>query len=76
MLSASRPPVWRWNVAACWAASVGEIDPGRNATRKRRRSTTWLSAAQVIHASWQVVPVGVSAASKPASSAARATWAR
>ena len=34
-LSSSRPPEMRWNVAAIWAASVGDIRPGRNATRNR-----------------------------------------
>jgi hypothetical protein len=76
MFSSSRPPETLWNVAACWAASVGEIWPGRNATRKRTRSVTCVSAAVTIHASWHQVPVGVRTASKPSCSAERAIWPR
>ena len=55
----------RWKEAAICAASVGEISPGRNATRNFSRFVTWVSAAVVTHASSHQEPVGVSAASKP-----------
>jgi hypothetical protein len=71
-LSSSRPPDTRWKVAAIWAARVGEVNPGRKATRKRKRSVTWLGAAVITHASSHQLLVGVSAASKPSCSAERA----
>ena len=66
----------RWYVEAIWAASVGLREPGRNATRNFSRSVSRSSAAVVSQASSHQVPVGVSAPSKPSSSAVRATWAR
>ena len=65
-----------WNVPAIWAARNGEVRPGRNATRNFRRAETWLSIAVDSQASSHHAPVGVSAASKPRSSAARAIWPR
>ena len=67
---------WRWNVAAICADSVGEIRPGRNATRNFSRSVTSVSIAVVSQASSHQAPVGVSAASKPSCSALRAIWPR
>ena len=61
---------------AICAARYGEVSPGRNATRNFSRSETWLSIAVDSQASSHQAPVGVSAASKPTSSAARATWPR
>jgi hypothetical protein len=55
-----------------WAASVGEVRPGRNAIRKRKRSVTWLIAAPITHPSSHQLLVGISAASKPSCSAERA----
>ncbi|MGC0380752.1 hypothetical protein RKD33_000969 [Streptomyces sp. SAI-129] len=75
-MSRSRPPVCRWKVDAICAASVGETKPGRNATRNFRRSVAWETIAVVSHASSHQAPVGVSAATKPRSSAARAIWVR
>ncbi len=75
-LSSSRPPVRFWKVPAIWAARNGETSPGRNATRNLSRSETWLSIAVESHASSHQAPAGVSAASKPMSSAPRATWPR
>ena len=65
-----------WNVPAICAARNGATRPGRNATRNFSRSEVWLSIAVDSHASSHHAPVGVSAASKPLSSAARATWVR
>ena len=73
MLSINRPPDRRWKVAACWAASVGVIAPGPNATTNRSRDVVGMSAAHVIHASSHHVPVGVSTERKPQLSATRAT---
>ncbi len=50
--------------------------PGRKATRNLSRSVVWVSIAVVSHASSHQAPVGVRAASKPLSSAARETWVR
>ncbi len=66
----------RWYVDAIWAASTGEITPGRNATRNFSRSVCWASATVVSQASSHHVPVGVSTASKPSCSAALAIWTR
>lgn len=63
-------------MAAICAASVGEITPGRNATRNFSRSVCCASATVVSQASSHQVPVGVSTASKPNCSAALAIWAR
>ena len=76
MLSSSRPPETRWNVAACWAASVGAIAFGRKATRNFSRRVSASSAEVTIHESSHHVPVGVRTPVKPRSSAARAIWAR
>ena len=65
-----------WKVAAICAARVGEIRPGRNATRNFSRSETRLSIAVDSQASSHQAPVGVSAASKPSCSALRAIWPR
>ena len=65
-----------WKVAAIWAARVGDVSPGRNATRNLSRSETGASIAVASHASSHQAPVGVSAASKPSCSALRATWPR
>ena len=65
-----------WKVAAICAASVGEVMPGRNATRNFSRSETLLNMAVDSHASSHQAPVGVSAASKPSCSALRVTWPR
>ena len=62
--------------AAIWAASSGEVSPGRKATRNFSRSETGASIAVLSHASSHHAPVGVSAASNPLSSAARATCVR
>lgn len=75
-LRSSRPPLWRWKVDAIWAASVGETKPGRKATRNFSRSVCRLTMAVVSHASSHHAPVGVSAPTKPRSSAARAIWLR
>ena len=48
----------------------------RRAIMHRRRSVVWLSMAAVTHASSHHSPVGVSAPTKPSSSAARATCVR
>ena len=56
------------------AASVGDISPGRNATRNLNRSVTWVSPAVMIHASSHHELVGVSAPVKPSCSADRAIW--
>ena len=58
---------------AIWAARNGAVSPGRKATRNFSRSETWLSIAVESQASSHQAPVGVSAASKPMSSAPRAT---
>ena len=63
-------------MAAIWAASVGEVTPGRNATRNLSRSDRWASAAVVTHASSHQGPAGVSAPSNPNDSAARVIWVR
>lgn len=65
-----------WKVPAICAARNGEITPGRKATKNLRRSVVWLSIAVLSQASSHQAPVGVRAASKPLSSAARATWVR
>jgi hypothetical protein len=70
------PCVAFWNEAAICAASVGDMIPGRNATRNLRCSLTWLTMASMIQASSHQAPVGVSAASKPSCSALRAIWPR
>ena len=57
-----------------WAASVGDISPGRNATRNLNRPVTWVSAAVITHASSHHELVGVSAPAKPSRSADRAIW--
>src|SRR3954451_23944839 len=75
-LRSSRPPERFWKVPAICAARNGEVKPGRDATRNFSRSDTWLSMVVDSQASSHQAPVGVSAASKPASSAARATWPR
>ena len=75
-LSSSRPPDSRWNVDAICAARVGEIRPGRNATRNFSRSVTSVSIAVVSQASSHQAPVGVSAPTKPSCSALRAIWPR
>ena len=59
-------------MAAIWAASVGDISPGRNATRNLNRSVTWVSPAVMTQASSHHELVGVSAPSKPSCSAERA----
>ena len=64
------------SVAAIWAASVGEVIPGRKATRNLSRSDSGASIAVVSHASSHQVPVGVNAPVNPRWSAARACWAR
>lgn len=51
------------------------MKPGRKATRNFSRSVSRASAAQVSQASSHQVPVGVSTASKPTSSAALAICA-
>ena len=66
----------RWNDAAIWAASVGDVSPGRNATRKSSFFVTWDRPAVVTHASSHHEPVGVRAASNPSCSAERAIWPR
>lgn len=76
MFSRTRPPDSRWNVPAICAASVGEMTPGRNATRNFSLLVSRISAAVVSQASSHQVPVGVSTPSKPSRSAARATCAR
>lgn len=63
-------------MAAIWAASVGEITPGRNATRNFSLVVSRISAAVVSHASSHHVPVGVSTPSKPSCSADLAICAR
>jgi len=75
-LSSSLPREIRWYVAAIWAASVGVISPGRNATRNFSRDVCAISAAVVSHASSHHVPVGVSTPAKPSCSADLAIWAR
>ena len=57
-----------------WAASVGDMSPGRNATRNASRSVTWVSPAVMIQASSHQELVGVSAPVKPSCSAERAIW--
>ncbi len=57
-----------------WAASVGDMSPGRNATRNLNRSVTWVSPAVMIHASSHQELVGVSAPVNPSCSADRAIW--
>ena len=57
-LSSSRPPVRNWKVPAICAARVGEVSPGRKATRNFSRSVRWLSIAVVIQASSHQAPVG------------------
>ena len=52
------------------------MSPGRKATRNFSVLVCPSSAAVVIQASAHQVPVGVSTASKPRVSAARATWPR
>lgn len=69
-------PDCRWKVDAICAARVGETKPGRKATRNFSRSVCWLTIAVVSHASSHQAPVGVSAPTKPRSSAARAIWLR
>ena len=63
-------------MAAIWADSVGEISPGRNATRNLSRSVTSVSMAVASQASSHQAPVGVSAPSNPSCSALRAIWPR
>ena len=65
-----------WKVAAICAARVGEVRPGRKATRNLSRSDSGASIAVASHASSHQAPVGVSAASKPSCSALRAIWPR
>ena len=65
MLSASRPPLTFWNVAAICAVSVGETLEGRIATRNFSERVSRASAAVRIQGSSQDVPTGVSAPSKP-----------
>ncbi len=60
-------------MAAACAARVGDCRPGRKATRYLKVRVSWVSAAVITHASSHQELVGVSAASKPMSSAARAT---
>jgi hypothetical protein len=55
---------------------VGEISPGRKATRNFSRSVTSVSMAVASQASSHQAPVGVSAPSKPSCSALRAIWPR
>ncbi|SKY91822.1 Uncharacterised protein [Mycobacteroides abscessus subsp. abscessus] len=76
MFNASRPPDSSANVAACWAANVGVINPGRNATRNFSLLVSWMRAAVVTHASRHQVPVGVSTDSNPSFSAVLATRVR
>ena len=66
----------RWKLAAWWAASVGEMRPGRNATRNLSLVVTWVNAAVMIQASSHHVPAGVSTDSNPSCSADRAIWPR
>ena len=66
----------RWNAAAIWADSVGEVTPGRNATRNLRLRVSRISAAVTSQASSHHVPVGVSTPSKPSWSAVLAMDAR
>lgn len=75
-LSNSLPPDMFWKVVAIWAASVGEVSPGRKATRNLSLSDTPASIAVLTQASSHQAPVGVSAASKPSCSALRAICPR
>ncbi len=63
-------------MAAIWAARVGEVSPGRNATRNFSRCVWPISAAVASQASSHQVPVGVSTPVNPSCSADRAIWAR
>ncbi len=72
--SISRPCDCHWKVVAICAASVGLINPGRNATRYFSDSVLLISIAVVSQASSHHKPVGVSTASKPLISAACASW--
>ena len=63
-------------MAAICAASVGEMRPGRKATRNFSRSVTSVSMPVASHASSHHAPAGVRAASKPSCSALRAIWPR
>jgi hypothetical protein len=76
MLSCRRAPETRWNVAAVWAASSGDWNPGRSAIMNLIRSVTVASADATTHGSSQNSPNGVSIPVKPKRSAASATWAR
>ena len=60
-------------MAAIWATRVGDMAPGRNATRNLSLSVCWEMAAVVNQASWHHRPVGESTDSKPLYSAACAT---
>ena len=60
MLISSRLSEIRWYVAAFWAASVGESEFGRKATRNFRRFVSRSRAAVTSHESSHHVPVGVS----------------
>ena len=63
-------------MAAIWAARVGEISPGRKATRNFSREVSPISAAVASQASSHQVPVGVSTAANPSCSADLATCPR
>ena len=63
-------------MAAIWAARVGEISPGRKATRNFSLLVCVLGAAVASQASSHPVPVGVSTAANPSCSAALATCPR
>jgi hypothetical protein len=75
-LSSSRPFEIRWKAAAICADSVGEVTPGRKATRNLRFRVSRTRADVTSQASSHQVPVGVSTPSKPSWSAVRAIEAR
>ena len=72
MLISVRPEEIRCRVAVIWAARVGRMKPGRNATMYLRRSVSIARAALMSHASSHCEPVGVNTPSNPSLSAA---WA-